>query len=51
MNKVIIDKQKELEEKLLAVEEAKEKLANARKQKTIQIYRENQGWVDLCPAA
>lgn len=46
-----IDKQKELEEKLLAVEEAKEKLANARKQKTIQIYRENQGWVDLCPAA
>lgn len=46
-----LDKQKELEEKLLAVEEAKEKLANANKQKTLQIYRENQGWVDLCPAA
>ena len=46
-----IDKQKELEEKLLAVEQAKEKLANANKQKNLQIYRENQGWVDLCPAA
>jgi len=46
-----IDKQKELEEKLLAVEEAKEKLANANKQKNLQIYREGQGWVDLCPAA
>lgn len=46
-----LDKQKELEEKLLAVEEAKEKLANANKQKNLQIYREGQGWVDLCPAA
>lgn len=40
-----IDKQKELEEKLLTVEEAKEKLANARKQKTLQVYRAGQGFV------
>lgn len=40
-----LDKQKELEEKLLAVEEAKEKLANANKQKTLQVYREGQGFV------
>lgn len=40
-----LDNQKELEEKLLAVEEAKEKLANARKQKTLQVYREGQGFV------
>lgn len=46
-----LDSQKELEEKILAVEQAKEKLANANKQKNLQIYRENQGWVDLCPAA
>ena len=46
-----LDSQKELEEKILAVEQAKEKLANANKQKTLQIYREGQGWVDLCPAA
>lgn len=35
-----LDKQKELEEKLLAVEQAKEKLANASKQRNIQIFRE-----------
>lgn len=46
-----LDSQKELEEKILAVEQAKEKLANANKQKNLQIYRENQGWVDLCPAS
>lgn len=46
-----VDKQKNLEEKLLAIEEAKEKLANARNQKNLQVYRKNQGWVDLCPAA
>lgn len=46
-----LDSQKELEEKILAVEQAKEKLANANKQKNLQIYREGQGWVDLCPAA
>ena len=40
-----IDKQKEMEEKLLAVEEAKLKLENARKQKTLQVYREGQGFV------
>lgn len=40
-----LDKQKELEEKLLAVEEAKEKLANANRQKTLQVYREGQGFV------
>ena len=40
-----LDNQKELEEKLLAVEEAKEKLANARRQKTLQVYREGQGFV------
>ena len=45
-----IDKQKEMEEKLLAVEEARQKLQNAMTQKTLQVYRENQGWVDLCPA-
>lgn len=46
-----IDKQKEMEEKLLAVEEARQKLENARKNRTLQVYRENQGWVNLCPAA
>ena len=40
-----LDKQKELEEKLLAVEETKEKLANANRQKTLQVYREGQGFV------
>lgn len=35
-----LDSQKELEEKLLAVEEAKEKLANANREKTLQVYRE-----------
>ena len=40
-----LDSQKELEEKILAVEQAKDKLANQRKQKTIQIYREGQGFV------
>ena len=40
-----LDKQKELEEKILAVEEAKEKLANARKQKNVQIYTEESGWI------
>lgn len=46
-----LDKQKELEEKILAVEQAKEKLANVSKQRSIQIFREGQGWVKLCPAA
>lgn len=40
-----LDNQKELEEKLLAVEEAKIKLQNARNQKTLQVYREGQGFV------
>lgn len=40
-----LDSQKELEEKILAVEQAKDKLANQRKNKTIQIYREGQGFV------
>lgn len=40
-----LDSQKELEEKILAVEQAKEKLANANKQKTLQVYREGQGFV------
>lgn len=40
-----VDKQKEMEEKLLAVEEAKLKLENARNQKTMQVYREGQGFV------
>lgn len=40
-----IDKQKEMEEKLLAVEEARQKLQNAMTQKTLQVYREGQGWV------
>ena len=40
-----IDKQKEMEEKLLAVEEARQKLQNAMNQKTLQVYREGQGWV------
>ena len=35
-----LDSQKELEEKILAVEQAKEKLANANRQKTLQVYRE-----------
>lgn len=47
-----IDKQQEMEEKLLAVEEAKLKLQNAQQQKTLQVYREGQGWVKKeCPAA
>lgn len=37
--------QKDLEEKLLAIEEAKIKLQNAQKQKTIQVYREGKGFV------
>lgn len=40
-----LDNQKDLEEKLLAVEEAKIKLQNAQKQKTLQVYREGQGFV------
>ena len=40
-----LDSQKELEEKILAVEQAKQKLENQRKQKTIQVYREGQGFV------
>lgn len=40
-----LDKQQELEEKILAVEEAKEKLANLRKQKTVQVYTADQGWI------
>lgn len=40
-----IDKQQEMEEKLLAVEEAKLKLQNAQQQKTLQVYREGQGFV------
>lgn len=40
-----IDKQKEMEEKLLAVEEARQKLQNAMTQKTLQVYREGQGFV------
>lgn len=35
-----LDSQKELEEKILAVEQAKEKLANINRQKTLQVYRE-----------
>lgn len=47
-----LDSQAELEEKLLAIEEAKIKLQNAQQQKTIQVYREGQGWVKReCPAA
>lgn len=40
-----LDKQEEMEEKLLAVEEAKLKLQNAQQQKTLQVYREGQGFV------
>ena len=40
-----LDKQEEIEEKILAVEEAKIKLQNAQNQKTVQVYREGQGWV------
>lgn len=40
-----LDKQEEMEEKLLAVEEAKIKLQNAQQQKTLQVYREGQGFV------
>ena len=40
-----IDKQKEMEEKLLAVEEARQKLENQRKQKTLQVYKEGEGWI------
>ena len=39
------DKQAELEEKMLAVEKAREALENAKRQKTLQVYRENLGWV------
>ena len=39
------DKQAELEEKMLAVEKAREALENARKNRTLQVYRENLGWV------
>lgn len=46
-----LDSQKELEEKILAVEEAKEKLANQRKNKTIQIYRENQRMGKIMPSS
>lgn len=41
------DKQAELEEKMLAVEKAREALENARRQKTLQVYREGQGWVNI----
>ena len=46
-----LDSQKELEEKILAVEQAKEKLANANKQKTLQIYRERSGMGRLMPSS
>ena len=46
-----LDSQKELEEKILAVEQAKDKLANQRKQKTIQIYRENQRMGKIMPSS
>lgn len=46
-----LDSQKELEEKILAVEQAKEKLANQRKQKNIQIYRENQRMGKIMPSS
>ena len=39
------DKQAELEEKMLAVEKAREALENARKNRTLQVYREGQGFV------
>lgn len=39
-----LDSQKELEEKILAVEQAKEKLANTNKQKNLQVYTEDAGW-------
>lgn len=39
-----LDSQKELEEKILAVEQAKEKLANANRQKILQVYTEDAGW-------
>lgn len=41
----LLDNQKEIEEKLLAVEQAKDRLAKAREQKTLQVYREGQGFV------
>lgn len=40
-----LDKQEEMEERILAVEEAKLKLQNAQQQKTLQVYREGQGFV------
>ena len=46
-----LDSQKELEEKILAIEQAKEKLANANKQKSLQIYRENQRMGKLMPSS
>ncbi len=46
-----LDSQKELEEKILAVEQAKEKLANARKNRSLQIYRENQRMGKIMPSS
>lgn len=46
-----LDSQKELEEKILAVEQAKEKLANSRKNRSLQIYRENQRMGKLMPSS
>lgn len=39
------DKQAELEEKILAVEKAREALENARRQKTLQVWTEQEGWI------
>lgn len=39
------DKQAELEEKMLAVEKAREALENARRQKTLQVWTEQEGWI------
>ena len=46
-----LDSQKELEEKILAVEQAKEKLANTRKNRSLQIYRENQRMGKIMPSS
>lgn len=46
-----LDSQKELEEKILAVEQAKEKLANSRKNRSLQIYRENQRMGKIMPSS
>ena len=40
-----LDSQNDKQEKLLALEQAKENLANKREQKTIQVFREGEGWV------